>query len=68
MMDASYLEKQVSTIVNRLHELFDEIGIPDHERDSREAELYTALSHALHDHLRLVTKYDYLHEVEVNRR
>lgn len=68
MMDASYLEKQVSTIVNRLHELFDEIGIPDHERDSREAELYTALSHALHDHLRLVTKYDRTNRIKATRR
>jgi len=38
-MDTSYLEKQVSTIINKLHELFDEIGVPSHERDSRESEV-----------------------------
>ncbi|KAF2666937.1 hypothetical protein BT63DRAFT_375820 [Microthyrium microscopicum] len=54
-MDTSYLEKQVSTIVNKLHELFDEIGIPSHERDSRESELFAALSETLHNQLKLVT-------------
>jgi len=38
-MDTSYLEKQVSTIINKLHELFDEIGVPSHDRDSRESEV-----------------------------
>jgi protein regulator of cytokinesis 1 len=56
-MDTSYLEKQVSTIVTKLHELFDEIGIPSHERDSRESELFAALSETLHNQLKLVTKY-----------
>ena len=56
-MDTSYLEKQVSTIINKLHELFDEIGVPSHERDSRESELFTALSETLHNQLRIVTKY-----------
>jgi protein regulator of cytokinesis 1 len=56
-MDTSYLEKQVSTIINKLHELFDEIGVPSHDRDSRESELFAALSETLHNQLRLVTKY-----------
>jgi Ase1/PRC1/MAP65 family protein len=55
-MDTSYLEKQVSTIINKLHELFDEIGVPSHDRDSRESELFAALSETLHNQLRLVTK------------
>jgi Ase1/PRC1/MAP65 family protein len=56
-MDTSYLEKQVSTIINKLHELFDDIGVPSHDRDSRESELFAALSETLHNQLRLVTKY-----------
>jgi protein regulator of cytokinesis 1 len=55
-MDTSYLEKQVSTIINKLHDLFDEIGVPSHERDSRESELFAALSDTLHNQLRIVTK------------
>ncbi|KAL1874372.1 hypothetical protein VTK73DRAFT_398 [Phialemonium thermophilum] len=54
-MDTSYLAQQVNTIVGQLHGLFDEIGIPNHERDSREAELFAALSEALHNQVRLVT-------------
>lgn len=38
-MDTSYLEQQVSTIIGKLHELFDEIGVPSHERDTRESEV-----------------------------
>ncbi|KAI9678553.1 MAG: hypothetical protein M1817_005610 [Caeruleum heppii] len=54
-MDTSYLTSQVATIIGQLHGLFDEIGVPSHERDSRESELFTALSESLHNHLRLVT-------------
>nr|POF14318.1 anaphase spindle elongation protein 1 [Quercus suber] len=38
-MDTSYLSQQVTTIIERLHGFFDEIGVPSHERDSRESEL-----------------------------
>jgi len=38
-MDASYLSQQVTTIINQLHGFFDEIGLPSHDRDSREAEV-----------------------------
>jgi protein regulator of cytokinesis 1 len=38
-MDTGYLTSQVSTIIGQLHGLFDEIGVPSHERDSREAEV-----------------------------
>ncbi|KAK4696797.1 Ase1/PRC1/MAP65 family protein, partial [Lecanoromycetidae sp. Uapishka_2] len=37
-MDTSYLTTQVSTIIGQLHSLFDEIGVPNHERESRETE------------------------------
>lgn len=40
-MDTSYLAQQVTTIIGQLHGLFDEIGVPSHERDSREAEVRT---------------------------
>ncbi|XP_014551944.1 hypothetical protein COCVIDRAFT_41812 [Bipolaris victoriae FI3] len=54
-MDTSYLAQQVTTIIGQLHGLFDEIGVPSHERDSREAELFSALSETLHSQLRQVT-------------
>lgn len=38
-MDTSYLSQQVTTIIERLHNFFDEIGVPSHERDSRESEV-----------------------------
>ena len=38
-MDTSYLAQQVTTIIGQLHGLFDEIGVPNHERDTREAEV-----------------------------
>ena len=38
-MDTSYLTSQVGTIIGQLHGLFDEIGVPNHERESREAEV-----------------------------
>lgn len=40
-MDTSYLAQQVTTIIGQLHGLFDEIGVPSHERDSREAEVHS---------------------------
>jgi len=55
-MDTSYLAQQVTTIIGQLHGLFDEIGVPGHERDSREEELFAALSETLHSQLRQVTK------------
>jgi hypothetical protein len=38
-MDTSYLSSQVSTIIGQLHGLFDEIGVPSHEREARESEV-----------------------------
>lgn len=55
-MDSSYLSKQVNSSIDQLHGIFDEIGVPDHEREAREAELFQALSEALNNHLRTVTK------------
>ena len=40
-MDTSYLTTQVATIIGQLHGLFDEIGVPNHERESRELEVDT---------------------------
>ncbi|RDL39507.1 Uncharacterized protein BP5553_03847 [Venustampulla echinocandica] len=53
-MDTSYLSSQVSTIIGQLHGLFDEIGVPSHDRESREAELFAALSETLHSQVRQV--------------
>ncbi|THX37483.1 hypothetical protein D6D10_05851 [Aureobasidium pullulans] len=55
-MDTGYLSQQVTTIINQLHGYFDEIGLPTHERDSRESELFAALSETLHNQLKLVAK------------
>lgn len=38
-VDTSYLTTQVNNIVEQLHGIFDEIGVPTHERDSREADV-----------------------------
>ena len=56
-MDTSYLTTQVTTIIGQLHSIFDEIGVPRNERDSRETELFAALSETLHNQLRLVNSY-----------
>ncbi|KAI2373143.1 Microtubule bundling protein [Ophidiomyces ophidiicola] len=53
-VDTSYLTTQVNNIVHQLHGLFDEIGVPNHERDSRESELFAALSDTLNEHLKRV--------------
>ncbi|KAI2466011.1 microtubule associated protein-domain-containing protein [Annulohypoxylon bovei var. microspora] len=54
-MDASYLSQQVNTIISQLHGLFDEIGVPNHDRESREAELFAALSETLNNQVKQVT-------------
>lgn len=38
-MDSSHLSQQINTIIGQLHGLFDDIGVPGHERDAREAEV-----------------------------
>lgn len=43
-MDTSYLSQQVTTIIGQLHGLFDEIGVPNHERDARESEVRQSAS------------------------
>jgi protein regulator of cytokinesis 1 len=53
-MDTGYLTTQVTTIIGQLHSIFDEIGVPRSERESRETELFAALSETLHNQLRLV--------------
>ncbi|KAF5025601.1 hypothetical protein F66182_2302 [Fusarium sp. NRRL 66182] len=55
MVDTSYLAQQVNASIGQLHGLFDEIGVPDHEREARESELFSALSEALNSQVRLVT-------------
>lgn len=38
-MDTSYLTTQVTTIIGQLHAIFDEIGIPQNEREAKETEV-----------------------------
>ncbi|GAP89204.1 putative microtubule associated protein [Rosellinia necatrix] len=54
-MDASYLSQQVNTIIGQLHGLFDEIGVPSHDRDDREEKLFAALSETLNNQVKAVT-------------
>ncbi|KAK6071621.1 microtubule associated protein [Seiridium cupressi] len=54
-MDAGYLSQQVNTIIGQLHGLFDEIGVPSHDRETREAELFAALSETLNNQVKHVT-------------
>ncbi|KAK8041835.1 Microtubule bundling protein [Apiospora rasikravindrae] len=54
-MDPSYLSQQVNTIIGQLHGLFDEIGVPNHDREAREAELFAALSATLQNQVKSVT-------------
>ncbi|CAD6506070.1 BgTH12-07002 [Blumeria graminis f. sp. triticale] len=54
-METEYLSSQVSRIIEQLRNLFDEIGVPSHERETRELELFTALSETLNSHVRKVT-------------
>ncbi|KAL7626346.1 Microtubule bundling protein [Parahypoxylon ruwenzoriense] len=65
-MNAGYLSQQVNTIISQLHGLFDEIGVPGHDRESREAELFEALSDTLNNHVKQVTveKKDMVEEAE----
>jgi protein regulator of cytokinesis 1 len=56
-MDTGHLSHQVTTIINQLHDYFDEIGLPARERDKRESELFAALSETLNNQLKLVAKY-----------
>ncbi|KAM3528209.1 hypothetical protein MY4038_005988 [Beauveria bassiana] len=53
-MDTSYLAQQVNSSIGQLHSLFDEIGVATHERQARESELFSALSEALNNQVRLV--------------
>ena len=48
-VDTSYLTTQVNNIVTQLHGIFDDIGIPNHERESREAEVCLASSWCIED-------------------
>ena len=41
-MDTSFLAQQVNTAIGQLHSLFDDIGVPNHERESRETEVSDA--------------------------
>ncbi|KAJ5121586.1 uncharacterized protein N7515_009547 [Penicillium bovifimosum] len=53
-VDTSYLTTQVNNIVAQLHGIYDEIGVPARERESREAELFNALSETLNNQLKVV--------------
>ncbi|OKL57420.1 hypothetical protein UA08_06995 [Talaromyces atroroseus] len=53
-VDTGYLTTQVNNIINQLHGIFDDIGVPNHDREARETELFAALSDTLNNHLRIV--------------
>lgn len=47
-MDTGYLSQQVNSIIGQLHGLFDEIGVPGHERETREAEVCIETMSCMH--------------------
>jgi protein regulator of cytokinesis 1 len=53
----SLLADELANVIDTLHSLFDEIGLARHERESREASVYAAISAALHDQLRVMSQY-----------
>ncbi|KAJ5943419.1 Microtubule-associated protein MAP65/Ase1/PRC1 [Penicillium verrucosum] len=53
-VDTGYLTTQVNNIVAQLHGIYDEIGVPAREREAREADLFSALSETLNNHLKVV--------------
>lgn len=40
VVDTSYLATQVNNIIDQLHGIFDDIGVPGHEREARETEVW----------------------------
>lgn len=42
-VDTSYLTTQVNNIIDQLHGIFDDIGVPNHEREIRETEVSSLL-------------------------
>lgn len=55
-MDTSYLAQQVNSSIAQLHGLFDEIGVPNHEREARESEVISVFLHGWRR--RLLSKHD----------
>ncbi|CRG83704.1 Anaphase spindle elongation protein 1 [Talaromyces islandicus] len=53
-VDTNDLTTQVNKIISQLHGIFDDIGVPNHEREARETELFAALSVTLNNHLRAI--------------
>lgn len=51
-MDTSYLAQQVNEIIGQLHDLFDEIGVPSHERDAREEQVRDRSRHIMSSAMR----------------
>ncbi|KAI1005793.1 hypothetical protein K3495_g2431 [Podosphaera aphanis] len=54
-MNSCHLSSQVSNIIGQLRSLFDEIGVPSHEQETRESELFAALSDTLNSQVRQVS-------------
>lgn len=50
------LADELAGVIDNLHGLFDEIGLARYERDTREQAVYTAISAALHEQLRVVAQ------------
>ena len=50
----SLLADELAHVIETLHSVFDEIGLSRYEREGREASVYSAISAALHEQLRIV--------------
>lgn len=50
-VDTGYLTTQVNNIIDQLHGIFDDIGVPGHERETRETEVSHNQSASLQCHV-----------------
>ncbi|TGZ80605.1 hypothetical protein EX30DRAFT_372226 [Ascodesmis nigricans] len=55
-MDNATLADELTTVIDGLHGLFDEIGLARYEREERETRVYAALNAALQEQLRVVER------------
>lgn len=53
----SSLQTELTSVIDTLHGIFDEIGFEQHERQNREDNVYAALNATLHEALCKVSRY-----------
>ncbi|RKF73623.1 Anaphase spindle elongation protein 1 [Golovinomyces cichoracearum] len=66
-MNKGNLSSQITGVIEKLNFVYEEIGIPCHERETRESEMFATLSHILNDYVRKATieKNDLMEEAKI---